>query len=339
MKAAIGLLYDLHASPLGAGLLVVYTMIIGGAVGSFLNVVAHRLPLGMSLSRPGSRCPRCERPIRWYHNVPVFGWLILRGHCRDCGAPISPRYPLVELLVAVASGSVCWSALDPLFADDEFVYSINLLAVGLRLILVYSLFCVALLEFDGRRLPLRLLSVVFVFAALGMYLVPELRPTQHLSEQPVPSLKQMFFPIFGALLFGLLSWPLLMLLPSTVPTDAITGLLAIMLIGLIMGGMAVMFAGPFAATVLVAAVWLAHFWPPASRIGWASALLIATLFWMLLAGPYIGSNRLLVVGMSIFTVETPWPTLVALGTVVAMESLLGRAIYAVSNRPPRPSTK
>jgi leader peptidase (prepilin peptidase) / N-methyltransferase len=70
--------------------------VLGLLVGSFLNVVIYRLPRGESLVRPGSRCPSCETPIKPYDNVPVVSWLALRGRCRKCGAPISPRYPLVE---------------------------------------------------------------------------------------------------------------------------------------------------------------------------------------------------------------------------------------------------
>jgi leader peptidase (prepilin peptidase) / N-methyltransferase len=72
--------------------------VLGLLVGSFLNVVIYRLPRGESLVAPGSRCPSCETPIKPYDNVPVVSWLLLRGRCRRCGAPISPRYPLVEAL-------------------------------------------------------------------------------------------------------------------------------------------------------------------------------------------------------------------------------------------------
>ncbi|GAA2641515.1 prepilin peptidase [Paractinoplanes durhamensis] len=84
------------------------TGLLGLAVGSFLNVVIHRVPRNESLVRPGSHCPHCGSAIRNRHNVPVLGWLMLRGHCADCAAPISIRYPLVEagtaaLFVAVAA--------------------------------------------------------------------------------------------------------------------------------------------------------------------------------------------------------------------------------------------
>lgn len=72
----------------------------GLVFGSFLNVVVHRLPLRLSVVWPGSFCPHCKQPIRWYDNVPVLSWLLLRGRCRWCGEPISFRYPLVELVTA-----------------------------------------------------------------------------------------------------------------------------------------------------------------------------------------------------------------------------------------------
>lgn len=74
---------------------------LGASVGSFLNVVIYRLPHGKSLVRPSSHCPSCEAPIRIWHNVPVLGWLMLRGRCADCDVAISGRYPLVELVAGV----------------------------------------------------------------------------------------------------------------------------------------------------------------------------------------------------------------------------------------------
>lgn len=72
-------------------------LIFGLIIGSFLNVCIHRLPINESLMTPSSRCPACRRPIRWQDNIPVISFFILHGRCRDCGQPISWRYPLVEL--------------------------------------------------------------------------------------------------------------------------------------------------------------------------------------------------------------------------------------------------
>lgn len=78
-----------------------FVFAVGAVVGSFLNVVIARVPRGESVVSPASRCPRCKAAIRWYDNVPVLSWIVLRGKCRDCGLPISPRYPMVELLVGL----------------------------------------------------------------------------------------------------------------------------------------------------------------------------------------------------------------------------------------------
>jgi leader peptidase (prepilin peptidase)/N-methyltransferase len=79
----------------------VFAFLFGACIGSFLNVCISRWPAGMSVIKPPSRCPNCERPIRAYENVPILGWVGLRGRCAGCAAPISPQYPLVELLVAL----------------------------------------------------------------------------------------------------------------------------------------------------------------------------------------------------------------------------------------------
>ena len=76
--------------------MIAWVAALGGVIGSFFNVVVYRLPAGLSIVPPGSHCPKCKHAIRWYDNVPVFGWIFLRGRCRDCHAPISLRYPLVE---------------------------------------------------------------------------------------------------------------------------------------------------------------------------------------------------------------------------------------------------
>jgi len=77
------------------------SFLVGLVIGSFLNVVIARLPAGVSIVHPGSACPRCGAAIRWYDNVPVLSWLLLRARCRSCGGAISWRYPAVELLTAV----------------------------------------------------------------------------------------------------------------------------------------------------------------------------------------------------------------------------------------------
>ena len=82
----------------GFALLAIGVALMGACVGSFLNVVAWRLPRQESVVLPPSHCPHCGTRLAWFENIPVLGWLALGGHCRHCGAPISPRYPAVELL-------------------------------------------------------------------------------------------------------------------------------------------------------------------------------------------------------------------------------------------------
>ncbi|MEJ5868711.1 prepilin peptidase [Pseudokineococcus sp. 5B2Z-1] len=99
--------------------LVVACAALGLLVGSFLNVVVHRVPAGESVVSPPSACPRCGHRLRARDNVPVLSWVLLRGRCRDCRAPISPRYPLLELgtavLLALVALQVGWSPALPAF--------------------------------------------------------------------------------------------------------------------------------------------------------------------------------------------------------------------------------
>jgi leader peptidase (prepilin peptidase) / N-methyltransferase len=87
-------------------LILGFATVFGAMLGSFLNVVIHRLPDGKSLAWPGSHCPKCGAAIRWYDNVPILSWLLLLGRCRSCRAGISPRYIVVEALTAALIAAV-----------------------------------------------------------------------------------------------------------------------------------------------------------------------------------------------------------------------------------------
>lgn len=99
--------------------------VLGSMIGSFLNVVIHRLPLGESIVSPPSHCPHCKYSIPWYFNIPLFTWLFLRGKCRNCNAPISPRYFLVELLTGIAFLS-CWQVFGHQSAALALAYAVVL---------------------------------------------------------------------------------------------------------------------------------------------------------------------------------------------------------------------
>ena len=86
----------------------IFATLLGAILGSFLNVCILRWPADESVVRPRSRCPRCGHPLAWYDNVPVLSWLVLGGKCRNCRAPISIQYPLIELATALVWGGFAW---------------------------------------------------------------------------------------------------------------------------------------------------------------------------------------------------------------------------------------
>ena len=143
--------------PTGALLGVAFAL--GLVVGSFLNVVIHRLPRGESIVRPGSHCPACGHRIAFFENVPVLSYLWLRGRCRGCGAAISPRYPLVELL----TGGV--------FALLVAVQGLSWMT-PLWLLFAAALIAVAAIDFDHRVIPDR---ISLGGLAVGLLAVPALR--------------------------------------------------------------------------------------------------------------------------------------------------------------------
>jgi leader peptidase (prepilin peptidase)/N-methyltransferase len=121
-------------------LLLVLVALLGLAVGSFLNVVIWRVPRDESVVRPPSACPRCGHAIRARDNVPVVSWLLLRGRCRDCDAPISARYPLVEAATAV------------LFVGAALVAGVTWTLPALLYLAAISV-ALTLIDVDVKRLP------------------------------------------------------------------------------------------------------------------------------------------------------------------------------------------
>ena len=124
----------------------VLASVFGLLLGSFLNVVAYRLPRGESLAFPGSHCPACDTPIKPYDNVPVLSWLWLRGRCRECSGSISPRYPIVEAATAALLVAVVLTK----GADSD---------AWLGLAFVLLLVPVTLIDLDHRIIPNKLMLV------------------------------------------------------------------------------------------------------------------------------------------------------------------------------------
>ena len=143
---------------------------VGGLlVGSFLNVVAYRLPRGESVVAPGSHCPGCGTPVKAYDNIPVLGWMLLRGRCRACRQKISGRYPVVEATSAVLALLVVLTK-----------HSAHDVALGLTLVAV--LVPVTLIDFDHRIIPNRImLPAALAAVAIGLATRPSGIPEQLIS--------------------------------------------------------------------------------------------------------------------------------------------------------------
>ncbi|NMC18857.1 MAG: prepilin peptidase, partial [Thermogutta sp.] len=158
---------------LGEVLILAWFFVTGSVLGSFLNVVIYRVPRGLSLVHPPSRCPVCLHPIRWYDNIPIFGWFLLRGRCRDCGARIAKRYPVVEalagldvLLIALRNGNWRWvPVLDSLLQEGIIQPGVIETAVSVGVSL--SLLAAAIILYDGARVPLSFWTVAIVLVLIG----------------------------------------------------------------------------------------------------------------------------------------------------------------------------
>ena len=148
---------------------------MGGCIGSFLNVVIYRLPAGKSLVHPGSRCPKCDHAIRARDNIPVISWLALRGRCRDCGATIAARYPLVEATVAAMFALLWWTNVhrSVLLLNDPSETTPYLLAFLLQAGLFCCLLAGALIDLDGHHVPWSLGWPLGAFALVVGLLRPE----------------------------------------------------------------------------------------------------------------------------------------------------------------------
>ena len=136
--------------------LTVIFALVGAAVGSFLNVCICRIPEGLSIVFPPSRCPHCGHPIRFYDNIPLVSYLLLGGKCRDCREKISPRYPLVEFITAIFAGLLFWKyGLTP--------------AYPVMFLFVCTLIVITFIDLDHQIIPhILTLSGIPIFAVLAV---------------------------------------------------------------------------------------------------------------------------------------------------------------------------
>ncbi|HEV3033876.1 MAG TPA: prepilin peptidase [Solirubrobacteraceae bacterium] len=138
--------------------------VIGAIFGSFLNVVIHRVPRHESVVSPASHCPTCGTPVKPYDNIPILSWLMLRGHCRGCGAPISVRYPAVEALTA----ALCAGAV---------LTTHSAAGIALSVALILIVIPAALIDLEHRIIPNRITALGAVLAlAIGLALDPAGEP-------------------------------------------------------------------------------------------------------------------------------------------------------------------
>jgi leader peptidase (prepilin peptidase)/N-methyltransferase len=149
-----------------------FAFLFGANVGSFLNVVAHRVPLGLSVVRPRSRCPACRTPVRAIDNVPIVSWLLLRGRCRGCKGAISVRYPFVEalvgLLAAYAVHAIVLGSGRPFAEPEPWIHAAAVFAV------TAAMTAAALIDVDHRILPDAITIPGMWAAPVLAALVPEL---------------------------------------------------------------------------------------------------------------------------------------------------------------------
>lgn len=133
----------------------------GACLGSFLNVCIYRIPAELSVSKPRSRCPKCLTDIKWYDNVPIFGWLMLGAKCRSCKAPISVRYPSVELLTAILF-TLVWL---------RFPYD---LVLAPYLVLTFGLLLGTFVDIDEMWIPDRVTIGGMIIGPIFSFLIPSL---------------------------------------------------------------------------------------------------------------------------------------------------------------------
>ena len=145
--------------------------VLGAMIGSFLNVVIHRLPREQSIVFPNSSCPKCHAGIKAYDNIPILSFLILRGQCRACGAPISPRYPAVEALTALLFVAVTW--------HDGWS-----LALGFDLAFAASILALIFIDAEHMILPNAITCPGILFALITRAVVPYLVGPAHFDDLP-----------------------------------------------------------------------------------------------------------------------------------------------------------
>ncbi|HKD37323.1 MAG TPA: prepilin peptidase [Pirellulales bacterium] len=290
-------------------ILPVWLFALGGTIGSFLNVVVYRLPAGKSIVHPGSQCPACGHPIRWYHNLPIVSWLLLAGRCHDCKAKISIRYPIVEAIAAILF-------LALFFADVWLpVHASSLQSAptpppnGWDLAARYlgdvwlgcTLLCAALIEIDGRRVPRRIFWLAIAVAAVVAAALPTARAgvILHVFRQDVaaPSIGALADLLVGAVagsLVGLVIQAGLVKVENDrraedvmIPLGIDSLSISMASMGAFLGWAGAIVTGIAATILLLLMRRLSRRESRISRLGWNAFALVAALAWIVILPRFI----------------------------------------------------
>lgn len=149
-----------------APMLAVLAGVFGLLIGSFLNVVVYRVPVGMSLVTPASACPNCHHEIKGYDNVPVLSWLALRGKCRNCKMPISARYPIVELVTGIAFVAVALYVVYALTSAQPGPTPSGLPVILAFLYLAAITIALGIIDIETHKLPNRIVLPAYIVASV-----------------------------------------------------------------------------------------------------------------------------------------------------------------------------
>ena len=263
--------------------IVLFSAVFGGAVGSFLNVVVYRLPNGLSLVAPPSHCPICKTPIRWFDNVPVFGWMMLGGRCRHCRCWIPIRYPLVEALTAA------------MFAALAIVEDPLAVAYPYHLMLLCTLLCSALIEVDGHRPPLRLFVPALIVGLVTPLVWPTVQPAHWVGLYPTGTANMLDALIQvgagvvagGVLWLMMLGWRRIQASASDVARPSAGTFLDTICAGAFLGWtvLPVLVVATLAAYAVFLCLWRGHLRVSTPLSVWLFVVVAALLFWARLVLP------------------------------------------------------
>ncbi len=279
-------------------LLAIWVGFLGACIGSFMNVVIYRMPRGKSIVHPGSSCPKCEHTIRGYDNIPIFSWLILRARCRDCGEPISSRYPSVEALIATFFVALAYAGVFsqganlPLLTDVELSTRTLWSVFALHAFLLCTLTCIALIEFDELSAPPLVFLPMLVAAIVAPAALPTLRPDPNpIGDLPVGSLAAAIAAGSIGLIAGCLGGWFARSAAGLGPAgDAGRhhALVALTLCGGTLGWQPAAVLGAVTALGYLLVRLVSLGFAPAKKVPWTGVLLASTFVWLLGWKSFVG---------------------------------------------------